>query len=181
VNAATAYNDAAAAYNSTYGPSLTVPTVTGIFPFLWTGAGIVGTRDIPALKARYQQIGGAIKPERTSPLMAVDVPAPNQSFTTTITVSGWAIDRGALAGPGVDWVDVHARPVNDPNNRRYVGPATLSYSRPDVATYYGFQSQYSGFALSAPLPPGTYDLEIYARSSVTHTFNNVIVRRILVN
>jgi hypothetical protein len=45
-------------------------------------------------------------------------------------------------------------------------------SRPDVAQAFGPQFQQSGFRMSRTIPAGTYDIVIYARSTLTGTLNN---------
>jgi hypothetical protein len=53
--------------------------------------------------------------------------------------------------------------------------------RPDVGTAFGARFTSAGFTqLGATLPKGTYDLVVFARSTVTGTFNNSRVIRITV-
>lgn len=61
---------------------------------------------------------------------------------------------------------------------RLPGRAT---ARPDVAAAFGAQFGMAGFHLgNATQPPGTYDLVVFARSSVVTAFNNSAVVRITV-
>ena len=64
--------------------------------------------------------------------------------------------------------------------RIFVGTATPT-TRIDVANVFGSQFLGSGFQISgATLPAGTYDLVVFAHSTVTMTFNNARVVRITV-
>lgn len=119
----------------------------------------------------------------TDPIMAVDTPTANQTLSQNLSISGWAADRAADAGSGVDAVHawayrivggVYQAPV-------FVGAATLGISRGDVATAFGMpQLQASGYVLSGLLPRGDYDLVVFARSTVTGTFNHWTIVRIRV-
>ena len=63
---------------------------------------------------------------------------------------------------------------------RFVGVGS-PVARPDIAALVGPQFANAGFLLTgATLPAGTYDLVVYARSSVTQSFNNYRVVRITV-
>ena len=58
--------------------------------------------------------------------------------------------------------------------------AAAPIPRPDVAVYGG-QFINAGFRLKgATLPPGTYDLVVFARSTIAQAFNNARVVRITV-
>jgi hypothetical protein len=114
------------------------------------------------------------------PRMYVDAPAQNQTVTRTFAVGGWAIDQAATAGVGVDAVHVWAFPTNG-GSPLFIGAAYLGYARPDVAAVFG-KSQFtpSGFGIIGSLPPGDYNLVIYAHSSLTGTFNQASVVHIRV-
>jgi hypothetical protein len=114
-----------------------------------------------------------------TPRMAVDAPGNNQGLGTTFLVAGWAIDLNARAGSGVDAVHVWAFPTSGAP-ARFVGAAALGGSRPDVAAVFGAGAARSGYNLAGSLPPGVYDLAVYAHSTTTGTFNNVQVVRITV-
>jgi hypothetical protein len=114
----------------------------------------------------------------SDPRMNVDVPVAGP-VGSPFAVYGWAVDLGAGGGTGVDAIHVWAFPVNgDPV--KFVGTATFG-PRPDVGAVFGSQFTNAGFVLAgASLPSGTYDLAVYARSTVTGTFNDVRVIRIIV-
>ena len=94
-------------------------------------------------------------------------------------IGGWGLDRGAAAGSGVDAFHVWAYPVAG-GAPQFVGVAAPTL-RPDVAGIFGPQFVGAGFLLTgATLPAGTYDLAVFAHSSVTQSFNNWRVVRITV-
>jgi hypothetical protein len=61
----------------------------------------------------------------------------------------------------------------------FAGAATYGLSRPDIGQTYGSQFTNSGYTLTVRgLTPALYDLVVYARSTVTGTFNQSRVRRV---
>ena len=91
-------------------------------------------------------------------------------------MAGWALDRAAAAGVGVDAVHVYAHPVAG-GGPIFLGVATHGTARPDVGAVFGGQFTNSGFALTVgSLAPGLYDLVVYARSTVTGVFFARVVR-----
>ena len=96
-------------------------------------------------------------------------------------VAGWAFDPNARSGSGVDTLHVWAYP--NPGSGaapRFVGAAGVGYSRPDVAAVFGPAGATSGYGLIGTLPPGIYDLVVFAHSTVTGTFNQAQVVRVTV-
>lgn len=117
----------------------------------------------------------------TNPQMAVDLPRANTSMVgNNVVVAGWAIDYGSPLGTGVDAIHVWGFPTSGAAPI-FVGEAPLGISRPDVGAAYG-HSRFSagGFVLAGALPAGTYDLQVFAHSSITGTFNNARAVRITV-
>jgi hypothetical protein len=115
------------------------------------------------------------------PRMSIDTPGAG-AVATTFMVAGWAIDPSAASGSGVDVVQAWAYP--NPGSGAaavFVGTATLGYSRPDVAAAFGPPGASSGYGLIATLAPGTYDLVVFAHSTVTGTFNQSQVVRVIVH
>jgi hypothetical protein len=102
--------------------------------------------------------------------MAVDLPVAGTSVPSSFQVAGWALDRAAPAGSGVDAVHVWAYPSSGAAPL-FAGAATLSVSRPDVASAFGSQFDASGYSLDVnSLPPGSYTLIVYAHQASTGTF-----------
>jgi hypothetical protein len=105
--------------------------------------------------------------------MALDRPSSSSSNGRNLVVSGWAVDLGAPTGTGADLVHVWAFPTGG-GAGTFLGTATYGLSRPDIGAAFG-DSRFtpSGFQLSAVVPPGTYTISAYMRSTVTGTFNGV--------
>lgn len=115
----------------------------------------------------------------SAPRMVVDLPAANAIVTGPFQMFGWALDLSASSGTGVDAVHVWAYPVGG-GAPIFEGAASYM-NRPDVGTAFGSRFTPSGFQLlAAALPSGTYDLVVYARSTVAGAFNNAKVVRITV-
>jgi glucose/arabinose dehydrogenase len=113
--------------------------------------------------------------------MAVDIPAPGATVARPFRIAGWALDRAAASGTGVDVIDVWAYPIAG-GGPIYLGGASYGGSRPDVGGVFGSQFTNSGFNLTATVAaPGGYDIVVFARSTVAGTFNNARVVRITVN
>ena len=117
------------------------------------------------------------------PLMWVDTPVQNAATTQPFTVAGWAVDLAAQTGPGVDAVHVWAYP--NPGSGAaavFLGAATYGGSRPDLGAAYGSQFTNSGFTLTVQnQDPGEYRLIVYARSTVTGTFNQALTLTVFVD
>jgi hypothetical protein len=103
------------------------------------------------------------------PVMSVDTPGSGV-VPSSFVVSGWAIDRFANVGSGVDAVHVWASPT-DGSAPIWVGSATLNGSRPDVAAIFGAQFASAGFNLLTTLPAGSYRLTVYLHSTVSNAFS----------
>jgi hypothetical protein len=117
---------------------------------------------------------------RSRPYMAVDSPAQGESVRGPLRLSGWALDLGSLAGTGVDAVHVHAFPSGG-GASIFLGAATYGLPRPDVGVAFGDpRFAASGWTLEASLPPGSYQIAVYARSSVADAFNHLTLRTITV-
>lgn len=113
------------------------------------------------------------------PEMNIDEPGASASITGPFQIRGWAIDRGAETGSGVDAFHIWAFPI-DGGVARFAGIASPA-ARPDVAGVFGPQFANAGFLLTGvTLPAGTYDVVVYAHSTVTQSFNNSRVVRITV-
>ena len=113
--------------------------------------------------------------------MNVDAPAVGaRVLSTSFAVAGWAIDMASTTSSGVDAVDVWAMPVSGGQNV-FLGSAKYGAPRPDVGTAFGSSSYTSsGFNLNAAVAPGTYDIHVFARSTITGLFNNPRVVRVTV-
>jgi YD repeat-containing protein len=105
--------------------------------------------------------------------LTVDAPTEGQTLTQQFVVTGWAIDREAAAGTGVDQVLVRAYPSGGAPAIE-LGPANFG-DRTDVGTQYGARFTPSGYGLIVnTLPPGSYRLEVDARSTVSARFTKSV-------
>jgi hypothetical protein len=129
--------------------------------------------------------GGPTPPPPTpravsQPHMSLDVPSHGQPVSGNFAVSGWALDLGAASGTGVDTVHVWAQSAST-GEWIWLGAANMGVSRPDVAAVFGSANfATSGFGMMATLAPGTYDVNVFAHSLVSGTFNNVQTKRVTV-
>ena len=110
----------------------------------------------------------------SAPAMSLDTPTDGNAFRVPISLYGWAADKGASSGTGVDAVHVWAYP--NPGSGQpalFVGAATYGQPRGDVAAALG-DARFTNSGFSMPLSnlaAGVYQLVVSARSTVTGTFN----------
>ena len=113
------------------------------------------------------------KIEVPSPSMSLDAPGEGAAVQQPFRVAGWAIDRAAAAGTGVDAVHVYAYPADGSGaptgaSPAFLGAALYGGSRPDVAGLFGAQYRDCGYQLDASgLAGGFYKLVVYARRTMT--------------
>ena len=95
-------------------------------------------------------------------------------------MSGWALDRQG-EGTGIDAVHIWAYPTAG-GSPTFLGVAA-GVSRPDVATAFGdARFTPSGYSLTVhTLPPGTYTVVVYARSTATGAFSVARSVQVIVN
>ena len=116
----------------------------------------------------FTQEQGVVVTVQSGSRIAID--APSTSVPRTFVVSGWAADVSAATGPGVDLVHVWAYPASGAG-AIWVGAAAYGGARADIAALYGESFRPSGYSLNAALPPGSYTLVVFARSTVTGEFS----------
>jgi len=99
---------------------------------------------------------------------------PHAVVARVFFVGGWAADVDSTVDGGVDTVHVWAYPVNDEGAYEqpiFIGPAGFGGARPDVAAVYGARFVSSGYGIIVKdLAPGTYDIAVFARSTVRRGF-----------
>jgi hypothetical protein len=152
--------------------------------FTWMpGVGFVGTYNLVFVRwdadhaSSRQDVRIVILPKgtnRVGPQIVIDAPAENQVVEGTFLLGGWAADLEDEAGPGVDTVHVWAYRVNAAgawDEPVFVGAATYGGARPDVAAIHGAHARNSGYGLIVQdLAPGTYDMAVFAYSTVKGRF-----------
>jgi hypothetical protein len=116
----------------------------------------------------------------SSPLMNVDGPGQGATVPLTFAVGGWALDRGAAAGPGVDLVRIFQGATC---SGTVLTDATLGGSRPDVQAAFGLSPSFanSGFTATITLPSGAQQFTACARSTVTGAFAAQMTRSLTVS
>jgi hypothetical protein len=113
------------------------------------------------------------------PAMVLDSPSASSTVGHTVTFGGWAIDRGASSGTGMDQVVVWAYPSGG-GAPQYVGAATYGMARPDIGSLFGGQFANSGFRLTAPVNAGTYRFVAFAHSTVANSYSGVAAPNVTV-
>jgi hypothetical protein len=108
------------------------------------------------------------------PRMWIDIPGGGAQVQP-VRIAGWAIDLAAATGSGVDSVHLWAYPNPGSGTPAiFLGVAWYGGDRPDIAAAFGQDRfRFSGYDLttSVTLAPNTYQLVVFAHSTVTGTFN----------
>ena len=151
--------------------------VTGTF--VWQpGVGFVGAYDLAFVRNTghrmlRQDVRIVLNPKgsnRVGPQLVVDLaPGPGEDATNGI-VAGWAADLDSADGTGVQMIHVWAYPRNG-GAPLFVADAAYGGTRPDVAAVFGDRFRDAGFGLRVQgLPPGEYDLALFAWSTARHAW-----------
>ena len=144
--------------------------------------------DYALVIAVHSSVSGTFNQSRTVnitiasswPKMSVDGPLGGSTISGPFTVSGWALDRAAFTGCGIDEIHVWAFPI-DGGSPVFAGMAAAGQSRPDVGKIFGRQFDSCGYALNvATLPAGTYDVAVYPHGAVSGTFNQMRAVRVTI-
>jgi hypothetical protein len=102
----------------------------------------------------------------------IDLPAAGSRDVDarSFIVAGWAADLDSTVDGGVDTVHVWAYPASG-DAPIFIGAAAFGGSRPDVAAVYGERFGRSGYGIEVKgLPSGTYDIAVFAYSTVSDGF-----------
>ena len=116
------------------------------------------------------------------PMLSIGVPTTGATVSSTFLIGGWALDLRPGSGTGVDAVHVWAyRNPGSGTPPVFWGAAQLGVARPDIGAAFGARFTNSGFNLVVgPVAPGTYDLVVFARSSVTLAFEIFRIARVTI-
>jgi hypothetical protein len=166
---------------------------TGAFTWM-PGVGFVGSYDLVFVRwqggraVARQDVRFVLHPKgsnRVGPQVMIDTPAwgVEFGFGQSILVAGWAIDLDDTVGTGVSTVHVWAYPVTDAGHDApiFLGVAAYGGQRPDVGAIFGERFTASAYDLLVPpLPPGTYDVAVFAWSTTKHEFVPAKVVRVIV-
>jgi len=168
--------------------------------FVWQpGVGFVGAYQFVFLRlANGQPVAKTevriiLNPKRTGRVGAqtvIDAPAANAPgggptivSASGFAVTGWASDFNSTIDNGVDVVHVWGYRVDGQGNPdpAFLGPALVGGNRPDVGALYGARFARSGYGLVVnSLPPGTYDIAVFAYSTVSNSFAPAQTVRVVV-
>jgi hypothetical protein len=167
---------------------------TGLFTW-GAGPGFVGSYDLSFVRwssgraVARQDVTVVLSPKGSNRLgtqVVIDVPSPqaNAVVGRDFFVSGWAVDLDSPVDRGVDTVHVWAYPVNERGGYEqpiFIGPAVFNGARPDVAAVYGARFGNSGYGIIVKdLEPGTYDIAVFAYSTVKGGFGPAKTVRVTV-
>jgi hypothetical protein len=170
----------------------------GTGTFGWQpGVGFVGRYDLVFVRTQRgrvlsrQEVTIALHPtgsNRVGPQVMIDTPAADavvSGSSRTLTVAGWALDLDDGADTGVTTVHVWTYPIDALTGARvdpaFLGVAAYGGERPDVAATFGDRYLRSGYGLTVDhLEPGTYDVAVFAWSSVRRGFVPAKVVRVTV-
>jgi hypothetical protein len=172
----------------------------GTGTFTWqAGVGFLGRYDLVFVRwdggraVARQDVRIVLNPKgsnRVGPQTIVDLPAPAAQGRgpivtgTSFFLAGWAADLDSTVDRGVDAVHVWAYPVTGAGERDqpiFLGPAVYGGARPDVAAVYGDRFTDTGYGLIVQgLAPGTYDVAVFAYSTVREDFAPAKVVRMTV-
>jgi N-acetylneuraminic acid mutarotase len=162
----------------------TLDAATGAFVWM-PGPGFVGPYDLAFVRwSRGRAVArqdvrivlSAKGSNRVGPQTIIDLPGADRVFRSgePIFLGGWAADLDAPFDSGVDTVHVWAYPVNGAgawDAPMWIGAASYGGARPDVGEIYGDRFTNSGYGLLVrDLAPGTYDLAVFAYSTVQNGF-----------
>jgi hypothetical protein len=162
--------------------------------FTWMpGVGFYGAYDItfvdwrgdrPVSRQDVRITLNAKGSNRVGTQTVIDTPVSGASVGSPFFVGGWAADLDATLGTGVDTVHVWAYPIDASGKALdpiFLGPAIYGGARPDVGAIYGDRFADSGYGIIVRgLPPGTYDLAVFAFSTVANNFTPAKVVRVTV-
>jgi hypothetical protein len=166
---------------------------TGAFTWM-PGVGFVGSYDLVFVRwqggraVARQDVRFVLHPKgsnRVGPQVMIDTPAwgVEFGFGQSILVAGWAIDLDDTVGTGVSTVHVWAYPVTDAGHDApiFLGVAAYGGQRPDVGAIFGERFTASAYDLLVPpLPPGAYDIAVFAWSTARSEFVPAKVVRVTV-
>jgi len=163
-------------------------TSTGVFTWA-PGVGFVHAYDFvfvgPAARRDVRIVLESKHSNRVGPQLVIDTPGPEEPgrqvpLRQPFTIAGWAIDADSDAGTGVDTLHVWAYPV-DEGKPIFLGATAYGGERPDVGAIFGDRFTPSGYGLSVDgLTAGSYDLAVFAWSTVQGTFVPAKVVRVIV-
>jgi glucose/arabinose dehydrogenase len=169
--------DVAAAFGAQFANAGFALTVANLAP---GGYRLVAFGLVAATRT-FDAVGQVAMTVEPGGVMAIDTPSPQATVSVPFDVGGWAIDRSAASGTGIDVVHIYAYPVSPAAGPPIFLGVPAFGSRPDVAAAFGAQFSGAGFNLTVTsLATGIWDLVVYARSTVSGAFDTASVVRVAV-
>jgi hypothetical protein len=159
------------------GYSLTVDVAPGTYDVVAFGHSTVASAFSMYAIARV-----TVQATSSNPVLLVDTPADDATVTRPFALSGWAIDRGAATGTGIDAIHIWAYSL-DWSTATFVTLGSYGSARGDIGSIFGAQFTNAGFSAavsSSNLPAGSYYLVTFGRSTVTGTFSAARVQGLTV-
>jgi hypothetical protein len=172
----------------------TIDAATGTFTW-GVGVAFVHDYDLVFVRreherlAQRQEVRISLRPKlsrRAGAQLVIDTPhvpasGDDPAVVQPFLVAGWAVDLGETVGTGIGTLHVWAFPVRPGHEPIFLGATAYGGARPDVSALYGERFKPSGYGLMVTsLSPGTYDLGVFAWSTVTGTFAPAKVVRVTV-
>jgi hypothetical protein len=165
-----------------------IDPATGVFTWA-PGVGFVRSYDLVFVRwtdgraVARREVRFILNPRgsnRVGPQVTIDTPTATATVGRSFSIGGWAIDLDDRVGTGIDTLHVWAYPAGG-GLPIFVGSTAYGTARPDVATIYGDRFTHSGYGLIVDsLPPGQYDLAVFAWSTVKDGFVPAKVVRVTV-
>jgi hypothetical protein len=165
-----------------------IDPATGVFTWA-AGVGFVRNYDLVFVRwtdghaVARREVRFVLNPKgsnRLGPQVTIDTPIANATVGRAFSIGGWAIDLDDRVGTGIDTLHVWAYPAGG-GDPIFVGSTVYGGARPDVATIYGDRFTNSGYGIIVDsLPPGQYDVAVFAWSTVKDGFVPAKVVRVTV-
>ena len=174
-------NDVATAFGARFANSGYHFTVSGLGP----GHYVLGVYAHSTATGSFSLVAQQHFSVSATSLLSIDGPSPESTIDAVpFSVTGWAIDRSATSGTGVDALHVYA--YRDPGSGQaatFLAVAEPGIARSDVAQLYGSRFENSGYAVTvdpaaAGLTAGVYDIVVWAHSTATNSFSAAAIVRI---
>ena len=120
----------------------------------------------------YRAPGSGKPADAGTTWMTIESPGQSAILPSSFLASGWALDRAARSGTGVDAVQLWAYPnLGSGEAPLFLGNADYGVDRSDVGLRYGGQFAASGFTLSVSgLRAGSYRVFAFARNVATGAY-----------
>jgi uncharacterized repeat protein (TIGR03803 family) len=179
-----AYGNARSDVGSIFGSEFTNSGYSLTVPYLAPGSYTIAAYAYSTVTNSFslaRSVNVVVNTPASNPLLVVDGPSNNSTVGQSFTVGGWSIDLGAPTGVGTDAVHVYLFPAS--GSPIFLGVAART-NRPDVAAAFGPQFLASGYVLNVSgmsLPVGNAQVAVYARSTLTQSFNAVATVNVIVN